>query len=635
MVAIPRQSFTIRDPGLAQTPAAISAFLYLGTCSSGVCGAVSSFNDLPSAANTLGQGELAEIVTGHLSEAGGPVFAMRMFGDVAGTFGAVTKYPAATSTGTVTIGATPQDAAKAWSIDDPAGTPVYVDFTTALASAGAADVTIYPAVEVTGDQFAIGFASPFTKIFWTLSTLGTVGTTTYKYWNGTAWTALSGVGGAAAHFIAGGAVTWTMPTDWVQLSINGSAPLYFVVAEVATAYTVNPIGTSMYVDLQGPHDSYVALVEITTTGTLGTATFRYSLDNGYTYSSDITLPSGLLYDIPNTGVRLTFAVGGGPTFFVDGDVHGFSTAAPFYSTTALAAAFTSIGLNSDDFAVVVLAGRAASGSAGATIFASLSTQINTLETAHRSVRAIMDAGIDSAASVKAGFASSSSSRIMVCFTEDSSATLGKSHVTSAKPFNGYSAPRKSIVHVVAPRAAASLISTHLGRFADGTLSRCRAIGYNEEKGTDAMSVARFCTLRTWQGYPGGFYINRPNLMSSAGSDYVLWPHGRIADTAESTAHRALQRFMNTKVRVLKDGTGRIDPKDALRIEGEINAALAENLTVPLDAEGNRGHVAAVSYRIDLESDVAGTNQVVGQVAIVRDGYAEEILTTLGFAAVAV
>jgi hypothetical protein len=638
MVAIPNQQFRNRDPGLAQTPEAIETFLYLACCSNGVVNELASYNDLPAAQDALGQGELAELVTAHASEAGGPVLAMRLTPDVVGTIGAVTKHPVGSSTGTIAVTVTPQNASKAWMIDDPAGTPVYVDETVDLSDADASDVQLFPATEVSGDQFAIGFTSPFAKLAWVIGTLGVGGTVAWKYWNGTAWTTVTGLTDTTTGFTASpGTVTFTMPTDWKRRSLNGSAELYYLVAEITGAYGTNPLATSMTIDQYGPHDKYVASVRIKETGTLGAGMFDYSLDDEYDFSPELTIPSGGSYDIPNTGLRVTFTAGGGPTFFEDGDKFTFETVAPFFSTTALAAAFTAIGLSTADFAAIVLGGRPASAAAGATLFASFGTQLSTLELAHRPPAGIMDSGIDTAAATKTAYAAASHYRIMPCFTEDSATSADKCHVTSAKPFTGWSAPRKSIIHVVAPRAAASLISTHLGRFADGTLTRVKAIGYNEEKGTAAMSAARFCTLRTWTGFEGGYYINRPNLMSPPGSDYDLWPHLRMRDVAHTTGHRALQRFMNSKVRVRVDGAnaGKILDKEALRIEGEVNAALATNLTVPDDAEGNQGHLAAVAYRVNREHNVASTNRVEGQIVMVRDGYAEEIITTIGFTAIPV
>ena len=147
-------------------------------------------------------------------------------------------------------------AAQIWQVDISTG-PTFVDETTDFNSSTNADVTVFPAAEATGDYFAVGFAQPFSKLVFDYAngTAGTVGTVTWKYWNGTAWTALSGVSDATAGFTTaaadGLAVTWTAPTDWATNSLNGSAQLYYVIAEVTGAYTVNPIIDQGFVGGQG------------------------------------------------------------------------------------------------------------------------------------------------------------------------------------------------------------------------------------------------------------------------------------------------------------------------------------------------------------------------------------------------
>lgn len=627
MVAIPKQTMTVRDPGLSTTPEAIETYLYAGTCSAGVVGRIYSFNDPASVVDTLGQGPLPEDLCRALIEAGGPQLGQRLTGDVLVGSPTVTKLPKSTSTGSVTVGSTPAEAARCWQIDDPAGTPVYVDMTTQFNNATTADVIFWPAAEAVGDQFAIGFASPIRNINLTLSTNGVGGTVLYKYWNGTAWTAFSFFTDTTTGLTTSGAVIFTIPTDWVPRSINGSDELYYMVIEVATVYATNPVGTSGFIDKHGPFDSYDAIVPIVTTGTLGVGEFQYSFDDGNSYSPTLTIPSGGTYDIPNTGTRLTFTPGAGPKFFEAGDKFLFNAKAPYVSTTSLAAGFTAIQNATDEFAAYVLCGRAADATTAAAMFSALAVQAEALFAQHRFIGCIMNAGTDTAANNKTQFAAVSSSRLMVTFDTE--------HVASSKPFTGWSQPKRSTAHVIASRAAASLISTHLGRFADGPLDGVKDIAYNEEKGTDAMSAARFATLRTWQGFPGGFYINRPNMMSAPGSDFTLWPHRRIMDTACDTAHKTLQQFANSKIRVRTDGTGFIDEKEALRIEGVVNAGLGDNILVPVDAEGNPGHAADIRYIVDRAYNVQQNNKVKGRVAIVRDGYAEEIITELGFAAQAV
>jgi hypothetical protein len=97
-----------------------------------------------------------------------------------------------------------------------------------------------------------------------------------------------------------------------------------------------------------PNNKYRVCVEILSTGMGTVATFRYSLDAGpddpddeyKTWSLPITVPdtSGAgTYEIPNTGITLTFADAGSPaaTDFTDGDKFYWSTSAPGYALADL------------------------------------------------------------------------------------------------------------------------------------------------------------------------------------------------------------------------------------------------------------------------------------------------------------
>lgn len=137
-------------------------------------------------------------------------------------------------------------ASQVWQIDDPAGTPVFVDETVDFNDADASDVDPWPVAEAIGDQMAIGYTFPFRQVNFTVGTLGTVGTTTWKYWNGTAFVALTVTDGTTG-FTASGNVTFDIPLDWAKTTINGSASLYFIVAEVLTLYTINPVITQGFI----------------------------------------------------------------------------------------------------------------------------------------------------------------------------------------------------------------------------------------------------------------------------------------------------------------------------------------------------------------------------------------------------
>ncbi len=150
----------------------------------------------------------------------------------------------------------PDSAAQVWQVDISTG-PTFVDETTDFNSATNADVTVFPATEATGDYFAVGFAQKFSKLTFDYAngTAGVGGTVTWEYWNGTAWAALSGVTDGTTGFTAavgdGKYVTWTAPSNWATLSLNGSAQLYYVRAVITGTYSTNPVLDQGFVGGQG------------------------------------------------------------------------------------------------------------------------------------------------------------------------------------------------------------------------------------------------------------------------------------------------------------------------------------------------------------------------------------------------
>lgn len=66
-----------------------------------------------------------------------------------------------------------------------------------------------------------------------------------------------------------------------------------------------------------PGGDQTILLEITQTGNLGNAQFKYSSNNGLTYSANITIPENGKYIIPDTNITITFFEGEGN--FVVGD----------------------------------------------------------------------------------------------------------------------------------------------------------------------------------------------------------------------------------------------------------------------------------------------------------------------------
>ncbi|MEM9693010.1 MAG: DUF2586 family protein [Myxococcota bacterium] len=380
-----------------------------------------------------------------------------------------------------------------------------------------------------------------------------------------------------------------------------------------------------------PNDSYRAIFEVTVTGGLGDAEFRYSLDGGRTYSANIAIPAGGSYAVPNTGVTLTFAAGAGPTLFERGDVHSFTSVNPTLNPTDLATAIAAVVADSAEFDVLVLCGTLANATNAATLFAALSAQLTTLETGFRFVGGVVDAASeDVASSVRSEFASVTSNRVMALY--------GRGRLTSAKPFVGWSQPIYSGVGTLAARAALLGLSGDLKRVASGPLSTFTELTHDERTATTGLDDIGITTFRTWLGRPGS-YITQGRIKSADGSDFRLWPARRVMDRAAKIVYERQQTFIGRRPRINPTNEiaagrpgagGTIAARDAAAYRAEVLSALRAALLQPANADGNLGHVSALDYRIDLAFDVATNRAIRSVTRLVPLGTIDGVITELSF-----
>ncbi|MGW8285754.1 MAG: DUF2586 family protein [Candidatus Deferrimicrobiaceae bacterium] len=401
-------------------------------------------------------------------------------------------------------------------------------------------------------------------------------------------------------------------------------------AGAAGSVTATLVGTATgtITVANAPNDAYEVTIEIITTGTLGTGEFRYRLDRASTdltigtWSEVLTIPSGGTFVIPNTGLTLTFVPGAGAVFFEDGDVHTFTCTAPLFTTTDLASGFAALG--SEQFAFIGLVGTHASASDGATMFAALDTHMTALTTTYQYAGAIMESGNDTAANAKTAFLSSASAEGRI------SVGVQFGYRSSLKPFAGWGFPKRSSAYDMIYKAAQYTVSDDLARFPGGALTGQlpNELPY-DEAASGTLANTKLSSLRKFVGQPG-VYINNAFIKSATGSDFYLWQHRRVMDLACYTAYLALLNFLSTSFRTLTDGTGRIDPRDAARVNARVNDALDAALKDPHNLDGIP-HVSDVLYTTDETTDVANTDTITGTVAIARLGYSKTINVTLGYA----
>ncbi len=177
-------------------------------------------------------------------------------------------------------------------------------------------------------------------------------------------------------------------------------------------------------------------------------------------------------------------------------------------------------------------------------------------------------------------------------------------------------------------AAGADLSENLGRYASGSL---RVLKITADEGVNQAFIEshKINTGRTYDGQ-SGIYLTNGYLKSSAGSDFLYWDWGRVIDRACRIVYDTQQLWLLKKVRVLTDGTGRINPLDAVRIESAVRSALKDGLLDPINVEGFAGHVSGLEYMVDLTNNVLTTRQLKSTLRLVPLPPIESIATEIGF-----
>ena len=149
------------------------------------------------------------------------------------------------------------------------------DETTNANSTTTNDMTLTPVTPVNDDRYYFGHNEQFGQLKLDITDAGSGFTITWEYHNGTIWTALSGVVDNTNSFSALGEniVSWTIPGDWVDQTINSQGPFRYVRAVVGSVAGPNQArGRKCKLDV----DKYLAFTQdriISSTGLTVVATW--------------------------------------------------------------------------------------------------------------------------------------------------------------------------------------------------------------------------------------------------------------------------------------------------------------------------------------------------------------------------
>lgn len=406
----------------------------------------------------------------------------------------------------------------------------------------------------------------------------------------------------------------------VKHAVDEGALVYFMPVTQGTAGSnsavAQPGGSPPAVGLSGtPYDTYQGRVKITLGGTLGTAKFQYSLDDGETWSPDIL--TAATYPVPNSGITITFAAG----TYVLNDVYTWTSTAPYYNTTNLGAAFDAALLDPREWGLVYVVGTPAGATeadkatALAAVIASVATKMTAAASAYRFARAVVEAAdfADSGAALIAAAPAIAQTRVacVAGFAKILSPLTGRRHNVNIA---------RATVSKLGRKPVGKDPSQVLAENGTGPLPSAVLSLKHDERKAPGLDAARFVTARTYIGKTG-FYVTNFNLLSAPGSDFKYLQHGQIIDVGSRVLRNKLLDYLSRDLEVNANGT--LSEPQAQAIDEDCDGAVRAALVQP----GHANNIVVTTNRTD---DVLSTERLRVKLRVQPKFYPKTIEVEIGF-----
>lgn len=396
---------------------------------------------------------------------------------------------------------------------------------------------------------------------------------------------------------------------------NGSSRILCIPVAASTDGTVGDItktgtGTGSCTASGAPYNSYSIIVSITGQGTLNTALFKYSVDGGYSYSDELTVPLSGTYEIPSTGITLQFTVGDPETdSFLIGDAYSFSTTAPAMTNADVIAAIAKLRSITETFELVHIVGEST-----ADLWAAVAAEQLTLQnTYHKPEMFILEAYAPNqgetaeayAARLEADRKSVSNYNIQVVAARSYYVKMDGTtrEINNAGIVCGWYAvakPQQSIGQTNA--------------FSVSTDKMLSLLPSGIEDYISDLDDAGFLTFRRYDGLDG-YYVNNARVMCPDGSDYPYAEDVRILNKI----------IRKARAEALTQLQGDVDLED---VDGDL-AAKAAFIQTPLDEMVRQQEISSVVVTVPSDQDVETTEAMQVKVRYVAHGKVREIDVDVG------
>lgn len=397
---------------------------------------------------------------------------------------------------------------------------------------------------------------------------------------------------------------------------NGCGLIYCIPVAATTEGTVSTVTKTAADETSGgtmtitgkPNNRYTISTKITKSGGFNTAVLKYSFD-GVTYSDEVTMPTdGSLVILP-TGLTLKFTEGAGETKFVAGDLFSATTTAPQASNEAILAALAHVREVSKTIEFVHIVGESTNA-----LWSALAVEAEKFfstyykpvfflleaaaPTAEQTTRQYIDALVESRKAINSYFIQVCTARGLYTRMDGTTQSINLAGVIS-----GLYARAK---------VAQSISETASFAIPADKLIRLEPQGIMDD--LDLLDEAQFLTMRSYEGL-SGWYVTKPHVLCSEGSDYRYAEHVRVLNKAARLVRREALLQLHKSI-------------DISKLDEEL-AAIGAFIAAPLMGMVEAEEISAGEITIPTGQNILADEHLTVILRFVPRGYVRWITIDLG------
>ena len=358
-----------------------------------------------------------------------------------------------------------------------------------------------------------------------------------------------------------------------------------------------------------PNNAFQMIVQITGKGILNVAGFRYSINGGYSYSDELTVPLSGEYSIPDTGVTVNFNIGEGESFEV-GDQFSFTTTAPQMTNQNVLDAVKLIADIKEEAEFVHIVG-----SCGPETWAALSVlQKELQDKRHKPLIFILEAPEKDADMSLSDY---------VDMLEEARKTVRNYNiqvVAARAVYVGMDGVTRNVnmASIVLGSYAKVAVNRSIGETATISYAEDKVLGLLPEGLTeddiDRLDSAGYLTIRQYDGL-SGYYVTNARVMGPEGTDY------RYAEDV-----RVLNKIIReTRKKALLELQSDIDLENP---QADV-AVKAKLIQAPLDSMVTKKEISSAEVTIPAEQDFIQSETLQVVIRFVPRGKIRSIEINVG------